>query len=84
MALNNLASPEHYPDDYSVKVIDGVRIKYFPAWKYNFYYFDEGWNTDARILHYKGIVRKYYPTTFLVILNCYIKGKLKKLFRKFN
>ncbi len=61
MSLNRLACPEHHPSDYAVEIIDGVRIKYFPCERYNFYFFGDIYPHDAKILHFKGNVRNYYP-----------------------
>ena len=61
MALNSLACPETYPDPGSIHVIDGVRIKYFPCVKYNYYYFFDIMPWHARIMHFKGDVRHLYP-----------------------
>jgi len=61
MALNSLSCPENYPVPYSVELIDGVRIKYFPCEVYNFYFFGNQYPQTAKILHFKGDVRAYYP-----------------------
>jgi hypothetical protein len=61
MALNSLSCTDHYPDPFSVETIDGIRVKYFPCEQYNFYYFGELYERNAKILHFKGNVRNFYP-----------------------
>ncbi|PLX88168.1 MAG: hypothetical protein C0618_04910 [Desulfuromonas sp.] len=61
MALNRLACSEDYPDVDSIQTLHGVRIKYFPGNIYNFYYFTDNDHRDAKILHFKGAVRHFYP-----------------------
>lgn len=60
-ALNELTSPSYYPEPGSVEIINDVRIKYFPCKQYNFYYFDEGLVPHIKIMHFKGLVRHFYP-----------------------
>ncbi|WP_224957136.1 putative nucleotide-diphospho-sugar transferase [Geomonas subterranea] len=61
MALNRLCCPDRYPAPWSVHVLDGVRVKYFPGRIYNFYYFPEMFSGGAKVLHFKGSVRHFYP-----------------------
>ncbi|MFZ5759494.1 MAG: putative nucleotide-diphospho-sugar transferase [Thermodesulfobacteriota bacterium] len=61
MALNKLACPDFYPTVYSILELNGVRIKYFPCNVYNYYYFNEYWSPDSKILHFKADVRGFYP-----------------------
>lgn len=61
MALNTLACPDDYPEPGSIRVIDGVRVKYFPCVEFNYYYFYEKLPLRAKIYHYKGDVRALYP-----------------------
>lgn len=82
MALNQLACPNHYPDPYSVHVIDGVRVKYFPCAEYNFYYFYELLPNQARIMHFKGDIRPIYPFTWYKYLASMIYVPAKQLLRK--
>jgi hypothetical protein len=65
-ALNAVTCLDDPPAPYSIVTIDGVRIKYFPTMRYNYYYFDQGFPLirKVKILHFKGEVRKYYPFTF--------------------
>ncbi|MCU7919638.1 MAG: hypothetical protein KZQ88_13615 [Candidatus Thiodiazotropha sp. (ex Dulcina madagascariensis)] len=63
MALNSLVCPNELPEEYSVIDRGGVRIKFFPGEIYNYYYFDEGFNGNIKIFHFKGPVRKYFPFT---------------------
>jgi hypothetical protein len=61
MALNQLACPDEYPEPCSVHVIEGVKFKYFPCVKYNYYYFFDILPWRASIMHFKGDVRHLYP-----------------------
>lgn len=70
MALNQLACPENYPLAYSVHNINGVRVKYFPCSKYNFYYFNKQLAADIKIMHFKGSVRHFYPFDWKKRLYC--------------
>jgi hypothetical protein len=79
-ALNFLACPEEYPELYSVHEINGVRIKYFPALKYNYYYFDEGLVPSVKIYHFKGVCRKYYPFSWHKKLWCLIINNTRTVF----
>ena len=89
MALNKLLCPESYPDAYSIVRQNGVRIKFFPCKKYNFYYFDEGLESDIKIMHFKGPVRRYYPFDWKMRFYCStivpirnkIRNSLKSFFR---
>ena len=69
-ALNKLTSPEACPKPYSVVVMNGIRIKYFPCEQYNYYYFDEGMEPNIKIMHFKGPVRRYYPFNWQKQLYC--------------
>lgn len=71
-ALNSLACRDSLPPLYSVDEIDGVRIKYFPTTRYNYYYFERGFPLFSRVsvLHFKGEVRKFYPFTLRKKLRC--------------
>ena len=77
-ALNAIACPDEPPAPYSVLRIGGVRIKYFPTLRYNYYYFDQGYPLVRRvkILHFKGEVRKYYPFTWKHRLRCSLVSPL--------
>jgi len=83
MALNKLTCPDFYPDIDSILTLNGVRVKYFPGKKYNFYYFDEGLEPGIKIMHFKGPVRRYYPFDWRMRLYCstiiLIKNKLRNL-----
>jgi hypothetical protein len=70
MALNALASPSVYPEVMSILTLDGFRIKYFPAELYNYCYFDEGWESNIKIYHFKGILRDYFPLDWKKKLYC--------------
>ncbi|MEN8140604.1 MAG: putative nucleotide-diphospho-sugar transferase [Thermodesulfobacteriota bacterium] len=86
MALNKLTCPEDYPQVGGVKTINGVRVKYFPCRKYNYYYFGDSWNDDVKIFHFKGPVRGYYPFCWKKRIYCTsvapvvnnVKGVIKK------
>jgi hypothetical protein len=86
MALNQLTCSEDYPEVNSIVSIDGVRVKYFPGEKYNYYYFKEGLEDDIKILHFKGAVRHFYPFDWKKRMYCmvavpainYVKSIIKK------
>jgi hypothetical protein len=82
-ALNKLTSPEACPEPYSVVVMNGVRIKYFPCEHYNYYYFDEGLVQNIKIMHFKGPVRKYYPFNWKNRLYCLTVIPILNIFRAF-
>jgi hypothetical protein len=63
-ALNSLTCPEYYPKEYSIINLNGVRVKYFPCRKYNYYYFEEGLIPGAKVYHFKGSIRNVYPLDF--------------------
>lgn len=69
-ALNELACPDEYPENNSIIELNGARIKYFPCQIYNNYYFDEGVVKGLKILHFKGVVRRYYPFDWKTRLYC--------------
>lgn len=71
-ALNSLACRDSLPRLYAVDEIDGVRFKYFPTTRYNYYYFERGFPLFSRVsvLHFKGEVRKFYPFTLRKKLRC--------------
>lgn len=79
MALNQLACPDDYPDAFSVKMMGGVRIKYFPCERYNFYFFGDLPTAGARILHFKGNVRRFYPFSWEKRLYCRARVALRNL-----
>ena len=85
MALNKLTCPDHYPDPYSILNINGVRIKYFPCMQFNYYYFDEKYETNIKIMHFKGPVRHFYPFSKTKRLYCRfivpIKNRIISLFQ---
>ena len=81
MALNQLACPDTYPTENSVITIDGVRIKYFPCTQYNYYYFDEELPYKAKLFHFKGTVRHYYPFNFKKGIFCITMVLLKKILK---
>ena len=87
MALNKLTCPDFYPEINSILTLNGVRVKYFPCKKYNFYYFDEGLPSDIKIMHFKGPVRRFYPFNWRVRFYCLnivpIKNKLRHLLKFF-
>jgi hypothetical protein len=70
MALNQLVCPKTLPKAYSVITQNGVRIKFFPGEVYNYYYFDESFHKNVKIMHFKGPVRKYYPFNTYRRLKC--------------
>lgn len=69
-ALNQLVCPDYYPKPYSIECINGVRIKYFPCEQYNYYYFDEGLEPGIKIMHFKGLYRRYFPFDWKKRLYC--------------
>ncbi len=85
-ALNRLACLDDYPEPNSVLVINGVRIKYFPCKQYNFYYFEEGIVPNTKILHFKGVVRHFYPFDWKKRLYCMtvipLLNKIRSLVKK--
>lgn len=78
MALNRLACPARHPPDYAIEVIDGIRIKYFPCLRYNFYFFGDRYPLGARVLHFKGDVRQYYPFTWRARARCLVRSSLSR------
>lgn len=70
LALNKLACPDEYPEAGSILEIDGVRFKYFPCQQYNYYHFEDHLEDNIKILHFKGIVRHFYPFTWRKRLYC--------------
>jgi hypothetical protein len=85
-ALNTLTCPEEYPEAYSVIQLNGIRVKYFPCKKYNYYYFDEGLVPGIKIVHFKGLVRHIYPLNWkkklLYMTLIPVKYKLLSLAKK--
>lgn len=83
MALNKLACPENYPEANSVLTINGVRIKYYPCMQFNYYYFEEKYEPNIKIMHFKGPVRHFYPFNkakrFYCKLVVPIKNKIRSL-----
>ncbi len=86
MALNQLACTTEYPEAYSIHVIDGIRIKYFPGNQYNYYYFKKGLVGNIKIMHFKGGSRIFYPFDWRKRLYCLLivptKNMVKSLFKK--
>lgn len=70
MALNKLVCPEEMPPVNSIRVMNGVRIKYFPGVKYNYYYFEDSLPQDLKIVHFKGPMRNFFPLDWKVRLYC--------------
>lgn len=70
MALNQLTSQNHYPKALSVEIINGVRVKYFPCEQYNFYFFTTNYPKNAKILHFKGDVRNFFPFITTAKIRC--------------
>jgi hypothetical protein len=83
MALNKLTCPEYYPEPYSILTINGVRIKYFPCMQFNYYYFDEKYEPNIKVMHFKGSVRHFYPFNNTKRLYCKfivpIKNKIRNI-----
>ncbi len=82
MALNELTCPDFYPEPGSVHTIDGVRVKYFPGCMYNYYYFDSSFPSEAKILHFKGPVRHYYPFDWKKKMHCRYFNPFKNVISK--
>jgi len=78
-ALNQLTCPEEYPQPFSVHIIDGVMVKYFPCEQYNYYYFEEGWFPNIKIMHFKGLYRNFFPFDWKKRLYCRTIVPLKSL-----
>jgi len=90
MALNKLTCPDDYPAAWSVQVLNGVRVKYFPGKIYNFYYFMEAMALGAKIFHFKGSVRHFYPFDLKKRIFCFcavpiinLASMMKKKFARF-
>lgn len=81
MALNKLTCRDHYPTVGSIETINGVRVKYFSCLKYNFYYFGEKNPSNVKIMHFKGVVRHFYPFDWKKRLYCTFLVLWKKLAR---
>ncbi|PLX79997.1 MAG: hypothetical protein C0616_09435 [Desulfuromonas sp.] len=64
LALNQLLPRKTYPKKFSTIKIDGIKIKYFPARTYNYYYFKNIPYFGAKIFHFKSDVRTFYPFNF--------------------
>jgi hypothetical protein len=69
--MNRMLSLSEAPDAWSTREINGVRVKFFPAEIYNFFYFDvlEAPLSDRpaampkpKVLHFKGGSRHHYQT----------------------
>jgi hypothetical protein len=82
MALNRMACPERYPGPYSTHTLNGCRIKYFPCEEYNFYFFGMISHEKAKILHFKGNVRQYYPFGATKRLYCRLKLAARTVLRR--
>ena len=84
-ALNNLICPDSYPEPNSIHVVNGVRVKFFPCEKYNYYHFNDGLEQNIKIIHFKGNVRKFYPFNLPQRLYCLmlipLLNKLKKIYK---
>ncbi len=87
-ALNRLACPATCPRAGSILSINGVRVKYFPCERYNFYYFEDGLAPNIKIMHFKGNVRGYYPFTWSKRFYCGmvlpVAFRLRSFVRKFS
>jgi hypothetical protein len=83
MALNKLTCPDNYPAPNTILTINGIRIKYFPCTQYNFYYFDTGINRNIKIMHFKGMVRHFYPFDWKKRLYCMTVAPLLNKIRPF-
>lgn len=79
MALNKLVCPDGYPENNSIHLINGVRVKFFPGTIYNFYYFGSMFPHSPKILHFKGAVRHYYPFNLTTKIQCGILTVVHKL-----
>lgn len=82
MALNKLTCPVQYPEIGSIEIINGVRVKYFSCMQYNYYYFNEKYPSGVKIMHYKGIVRHFYPFDWKTRLYCILLVPLKNFAAK--
>ena len=83
MALNRLTCTENYPDLGSIETINGIRVKYFPCAEYNYYYFGEKSPMGVKIMHFKGVVRDFYPFTWRTRLYCIFSAFWKTIARWF-
>ncbi|RLB67386.1 MAG: hypothetical protein DRH08_03780 [Deltaproteobacteria bacterium] len=72
MALNYLVCPSNYPEKYSVTEKNGVRIKFFPVSKFNYYSFNYRYFGNAKILHFKSSVRNFYPFDWRKRCYCFL------------
>jgi len=79
MALNQLSCPDYYPEIGSVIELNGVRVKYFPGEIYNYYHFKELSSSNAKIMHFKGVVRDLYPYNTVTRLYCNFAAFLRNL-----
>lgn len=79
MALNQLVCPEEYPQANSILTVNGIRIKFFPCEQYNYWYFDEGLEKNIKILHFKGLYRKYFPFDWKKRLYCRMVVPIKNI-----
>ena len=79
MALNQLSCPDYYPTIGSIIELNGVRVKYFPGEIYNYYHFKELSSSNAKIMHFKGVVRDLYPYSTATRLYCNLVSFLRKL-----
>ena len=84
LALNKLVCGSNAPVPYSIVNKNDVRIKYFPCEKYNYYYFDEEYNNEIRIYHFKGMVRNFFPFTWYKQLYCKYALPIKNVLRFFK
>jgi hypothetical protein len=86
VALNKLACPNEYPEAGSTLEIGGVRFKFFPCQQYNYYYFEDNLEDNIKILHFKGIVRHFYPFNWRKRLYCKIvvpaRNRTKEILKK--
>lgn len=69
-ALTKLLSSYKNPQINKVVNVNGVRVKYFPGDKYNYYYFNDSLSPNIKIMHFKGCVRKYYPFDWKAKIYC--------------
>lgn len=79
MALNELTCGDSYPEAGSVATINGIRIKYFSCLQYNYYYFGNRNPADAKIFHFKGDVRHFYPFNWPIRTYCAGRVMLKQV-----